>query len=139
MIDIYFVNCKDSYGVSGVHVYCTTEYSTFYMCMHPFLGAHMQVIKEHAVKFGEEMNAKAIAAQLRDQDLIPEMIEVRIKQSESKENGNSHLLRFLKEEADTKQVLEILKSAAEAKSYGRMNAFAVILLQKIQQIQQIGL
>lgn len=78
------------------------------------------------------MNSEAIAANLRVLELIPEGVEHRIKQSTSKEDANSHLLNFLKEEATGDQVQRILKFASEKPAYGRMSEFAVSILQKMQ-------
>ena len=79
------------------------------------------------------MNAEAIATDLEGQSLIPEDVWRCISQPKTKKDANNHLLRFLKGETDTEQVLEILKIAADAKGYRRMNAFAVVLLKEIQQ------
>ena len=93
----------------------------------------MQVIERHAEKFLEDMNAEAIASDLRAQKLIPEDVQHYFSQSKSRKDANNHLLRFLEEDADTEQVLAILKIAAEAKGYRQMNHFADTLLKKIQQ------
>ena len=93
----------------------------------------MQVIERHAREFLEDMNAEAIVTDLEGPSLIPPDVQRCISQPKSKKNANNHLLRFLKEDADTEQVLEILKIAAKARCYGRMNHFADILLKEIQQ------
>ena len=91
------------------------------------------VLERHAGEFLEDMNVEAIATDLEGQSLIPEDVWRCISQPKTKKDSNNHLLRFLKEDADTEQVLEILKIAAKARGYRRMNHFAVALLQKIQQ------
>ena len=96
----------------------------------------MQVIVENAPRFLEEMNTKAIASNLGAQDLIPQDVQVDISQSKTRKDANYHLLTFLKERAATEQVLNILEIAAKVRNEGRMNAFADILLQEIQEIQQ---
>ena len=96
----------------------------------------MQVLERHSKDFLEEMNTKTIASDLEAQELIPEDVQQRISPSQTTKNANCALLTFLKKRAATKQVLKILKIAAEVQSEGRMNAFAVILLQEIQEIQQ---
>ena len=93
----------------------------------------MQVISKRCKEFLEKMNAEPIATELLAQGLITQPVERSIKQSNSKEESNSHLLTFLKGDASTDQVQECLKYAAEAKGYGRMNAFAARVLQEIQQ------
>ena len=93
----------------------------------------MQVVKRHAGEFLEEMNAEAIATDLGAQDLIPPDVQRCISQPKSRKDANYALFTFLKERAVTGQVLKILKIAAEVQSEGRMNAFAVTLLQEIQQ------
>ena len=85
------------------------------------------------MEFLEDMNAEAIATDLEGQSLIPTDVQCCISQPKTKKHANDHLLRFLKGDANTEQVLEILKIAAEAQGYGRMNHFAVTLLQEIQQ------
>ena len=96
-------------------------------------GTHVQVLQRHAEEFLEDMNAKAIATDLEGQSLIPPDVQRCISQSKFKQDANNHLLRFLKGETDTEQVLEILKIAAEAWGYGQMNHFADTLLQEIHQ------
>ena len=96
-------------------------------------GTRVQVIEKHAKEFLKEMNVEAIATDLEGQSLIPPDVQRCISQPKSRKDANNHLLRFLKEDADTEQVLETLKIAAEAKGYRRMNAFADNLLKEIQQ------
>ena len=96
-------------------------------------GTYVEVIAKYATKFLEEMNTEAIAPDLEGQSLIPPDVQRCISKSKFKQHANDHLLRFLKEDADTKQVLEILKIAAKAQGYGQMNHFADILLKEIQQ------
>ena len=93
----------------------------------------MQVIERHAREFLEEMNVEAIATDLEGQSLIPPDVQRCISQLKSRKDANNHLLRFLRKDADTEQVLEILKIAAEVQGYKRMNHFADNLLQEIQQ------
>ena len=96
-------------------------------------GKRVQVITKRCKEFLGEMDAEAIATQLLAQGLITQPVDRSIKQSNSKEESNSHLLTFLKEGASADQVQECLKYATEAKGHGRMNAFAARILQEIQQ------
>ena len=82
------------------------------------------------------MNTEAIAADLRARKLIPQDVQRDISQSKTSKDANGALLAFLEDRAATEQVLNVLEIAAKAQSEGRMNAFAVILLQEIQEIQQ---
>lgn len=93
----------------------------------------MQVVKRHAGEFLEEMNAEVIATDLGAPDLIPPDVQRCISQPKTRKDANYALLTFLKERAVTGQVVKILEIAAEVQSEGRMNAFAVTLLQEIQQ------
>ena len=79
------------------------------------------------------MNTEAIATDLKARKLIPQDVQCDISQSQTRKDANGALLAFLEDRADTKQVLNILKIAAEVQSEGRMNAFAKKLLQEIQQ------
>ena len=92
----------------------------------------MQVVQKHAEEFLEKMNSKVIAPQLRVLELIPENIEYRILQSESKEDANINLLKHLKADADDETVREVFRIAYEKTGYGKMNAFAASVLRELQ-------
>ena len=92
----------------------------------------MQVVQEHAEEFLEKMNSKDIASKLTVLELIPENVEHRILQSESKEHANIHLLKHLKADANDETVREVFRIASEETGYGKMSAFAVGMLRKLQ-------
>ena len=99
----------------------------------PVSASHVQVIEEHAEEFLSEMNAEAIAGTLRAQECISENVECKISRSCSRNDANSHLLEFLKIEADENQIQGIFQVASTATGYGNMIIFATKLLQKFTQ------
>ena len=92
----------------------------------------VQVIEEHIEEFLQEMNATAIAVQLRVQGLISESVKRDIDQSKCIEDANEHLLTFLLIEASEIQVQQTFKVASETMDYGRMSQFAASILQQLQ-------
>ena len=95
-------------------------------------ATHVQVVQKRAKEFLEKMNSKVIAPQLRALELIPESVECRILQSESRRNANAHLLNYLKADADEETLREVFSVASEETGYGNMNAFAASMLRELQ-------
>ena len=62
-------------------------------------------------------------------ELIPESVVCDILQSKSKEEANAHLLNHLEEDADEEAVREV---ASVKTGYGKMKAFATIVLRELQ-------
>ena len=92
----------------------------------------MQVVQNHAEEFLEKMNCKEIAVQLRALRLIPETVEHEILQSSSRSKANAHLFNYLKEDAKVETVKIIFGIASKETGYGKMNDFAVDMLQELQ-------
>ena len=97
-----------------------------------YSATHVQVVQKHAEEFLEKMDSKVIALQLRALGLIPENVECRIRQSESKEDANAHLLIHLKEDADDETVKEVFRIASGKAGYQKMNRFAASVLNELQ-------
>ncbi len=92
----------------------------------------MKVLEERSQLFLQEMNSKAMTANLRGLDLIPERVCNDIQHSRSREDANQCLLTFLKEDATEKQVHDVFTSASEEKTFGRMCTFAANTLRQLQ-------
>ena len=114
------------------HITGCSNYCSHYLCLPCGAATHVQVVQKHAKEFLEKMNSKAIASKLRVLELIPESVESRILQSESKEHANIHLLNHLKEDADDETVKEVFRIASKETGYGKMSAFAAGVLRELQ-------
>ena len=102
-------------------------------CLSCGAAIFAQVIQDHTEEFLQEMNAKEIAAKLKELEVIPESVEFDIRQSKTKELANVRLLRHLKDDAAEEAVMEVFRIASEEKCYGRMNTFAAVVLKKLRQ------
>ena len=109
-----------------------SNYCSHYLHLSCGAATHVQVVQKHAKEFLEKMNSKAIASQLRALGLIPESVECRILQSESRRNANAHLLNCLKADANEETLREVFSVASEEADYGNMSAFAARMLRELQ-------
>ena len=96
-------------------------------------ATHVQVIQANSERFLQDMNAKVVAAKLRNLNLISESLESEIYSSKSREDASGHLLTFLKHSATEEQALQVFMVASEERGYGRMKEFAASILSKLQQ------
>ena len=92
----------------------------------------MQVLKKHAKEFLEKMNSKVLAPQLKALRLIPEAVKCNILQSNNMADANAHLLNHLEEDADEETVRDVFRIASEKEGYGKMKAFAAVVLRELQ-------
>ena len=84
-------------------------------------------------KFLEIMCAEEMSLQLRSLGHITDALKRDIcNRSRDKKDANSHLLMYLIEKADEGRVRKILEYASTMEGYGKMNAFAASLLEKLQ-------
>ena len=65
-------------------------------------------------------------------ELIPESVVCDILQSKSKEEANAHLLNHLKEDTDEEAMWEVFRIASVKTGYGKMKAFAAVVLRELQ-------
>ena len=114
------------------HITGRSNYCSHYLRLSCGAATHVQVVQKHAKEFLEKMNSKDIAPKLRVLKLIPESVECHIRQSESKEDANIHLLNHLKADADDETVKEVFRIASEKAGYGKMNRFAAGMLKELQ-------
>ena len=102
------------------------------VCSPPGSATLVQVIQIHAQEFLEKMNSEVIATQLETLALIPERVKNDILHSKRREDGNAHLFRHLKEDANERTAVEIFRVASEESGYGKMNDFAAFMLNELQ-------
>ena len=110
-------------------------YSTLYLTLlHLSCGSatNLQVIENHKKEFFDNMNSRAIAAELRVLGLIPESVESGILQSKSRRGANVLLFEFLMQDPDEQTVIFVFGVASKKTGYLKMNTFAAFMLRVLQ-------
>ena len=80
------------------------------------------------------MDAKAIASDVRGEDIIPEEVETEIKDSKSLDGANKVLFVHLRRQAIPEDLLHLCRIMKESKGYRKMQRFGEKLQARVEEV-----
>lgn len=93
------------------------------------------VLTEVRDDFLKHVIAKAIASDLRGEDIIPEEVETEIKDSKSQGEANKVLFGHLKRQALPEDLLCLCRIMKESKGYRKMQKFGENLQARLEEVR----
>ena len=105
-------------------------------CLIPYLSVE-DILKDRGVHsdFKRHVNAKAIARDLRSENIIPEAVETSIKTSQSSDEANDFLFEHLRSQATLEDLRRLCSIMKGAKGYGKVQKFGKELEAKLEEVR----
>ena len=95
---------------------------------------YVRILNDAIGEFKRLVDAKAIAPELRSEDIIPEAIETQIIESNSFDKANNFLLVHLRRQATLEDLLRLCSIMKESKGYRKMQGFGETLQARLEKV-----